>query len=254
MEKYPKSKNNKQCIGPCYKAGTWIVHPITLNYIQNKNDFCPINETFIKNPNTGNEELHYMDVCFNATENKDVNVNVNVNKEIQNNLELDIINPNIVFDPSKFLKLYYNIYSFDNVINWLQDKNYTNIMTKKRIIECGFEVYGEQFNIMNKVITEFYIDIIKKKLINKLHDKLYKYIKIDDHKIMIKENQDNINDFYIEKQNFIISNFINSEEINKFLTKTISQKNANNILSNTDYFINLFAEHLENKIIITIKK
>lgn len=249
MEKYPKSKNNKQCIGPCYKAGTWIVHPITLNYIKNDHDFCPINETIIKNPSTGQEELHYMDYCFDPKQNKDIG-----NKEYQLNLELDIINPNIVFDSGKFLKLYYNLYSFDDIINWLQNKNYLNIMTKKRIIECGFEIYGEQFNLMNNLITEFYIEIIKKKLIGRLYNKLFRFIKIQDNKILLKENNDNANENYIEKQNYIINNFVTIDELNKFLTKIISQKNANNILSNTEYFIDLYAEYLVSKINITIKK
>lgn len=250
MDKYPKSKNNKQCIGPCYKAGTWIVHPITLNYIRNKeNDFCPINETLFKNPITGEEEPHYMDQCFDPKENRDIK-----NKDNQLNLELDIINPNIVFDSAKFLKLYYNLFSFDDVINWVKNKNYVNIMTKKRVIECGFEIYGEQFNIMNNIVTEFYIDIIKQKLIGRLYNKLYKFIKIQDNKILLKENNDNINDNYVEKQNYIINNFVTVDEINKFITKIISQKNANNILSNTEYFIDLYAEYLINKINITIKK
>ena len=38
---YPLSVNDHKCIGPCYFGDTKTIHPLTLDYINEKYNFCP---------------------------------------------------------------------------------------------------------------------------------------------------------------------------------------------------------------------
>ena len=65
--KYPKSMNNIQCIGPCYKAGTVIIHPSTLDEITSNVNFCPIDTTVIHDPTTGERSIEHISACYMPT-------------------------------------------------------------------------------------------------------------------------------------------------------------------------------------------
>src|SRR5437899_3161051 len=88
--RYPKSKNNFQCIGPCYQPGTWIVHPITLEYVCDKDyAFCPVREFEVVNKDTGKVTVKTTDLCLRPTESKDLS-----GKEF----EMNILTPSIDFN------------------------------------------------------------------------------------------------------------------------------------------------------------
>ena len=98
--KYPKSKSGMQCVGPCYKPNTYIMHPITLEYITDKNNiFCPVQEWHDTSPD--GITIHITDVCAGFTYDK--------NKDTADDIETNIIVPYIDFNKTHFLKIYYNI-------------------------------------------------------------------------------------------------------------------------------------------------
>jgi hypothetical protein len=71
IKQYPKSKNNYQCIGPCYPGGTVAIHPTRLNFVsEGPSPFCPIDEIETKDPKTGKIIKKSSDTCFNPVEKK----------------------------------------------------------------------------------------------------------------------------------------------------------------------------------------
>ncbi len=89
-KKFPKSISGKQCVGPCYKKNTKVLHPTYLNVITNENDFCPINR--IEKIIDGKKIIYDTDVCNDAT---------NI-KESENINSYDLLFPYVDFNPELF--------------------------------------------------------------------------------------------------------------------------------------------------------
>ena len=67
INKYPKSKKNFQCIGPCYLPHTQAIHPTYLETITMDKPFCPTTEWI-----HGDKKL-IIDICDNPTNNNNEN-------------------------------------------------------------------------------------------------------------------------------------------------------------------------------------
>lgn len=209
IDSYPRSKNNKPCIGPCYKPNTWIVHPVTLNYVTNKEQpFCPTNR-HIEMDRNGKIIYKMIDECYNATENIDINT-----------AQMNIIYPKIAFDCNQFLRIYYKIYSFEGSIAYIKSKPNMSYYTKLRILECTWKIYGKNINDVDYGIIEIYLDIIKKKWIKYIYKEISKYIFVKNGKIYLfppTDNQDNSNKYKKEKVNYIINKLITHNDIYKII-------------------------------------
>ena len=96
--KYPISKNNRKCVGPCYEPNKFIIHPINLDFVTGNTNkpFCPTN-VYEDVDKDGTTYKSFVDECFKVTDDKDSNV--------------DMLTPNITFDSRSFLNTYYNINS-----------------------------------------------------------------------------------------------------------------------------------------------
>lgn len=240
--KYPSSKMNSQCIGPCYYPGTWIVHPLTLEYIYEKNyPFCPTKEWEYVDENGKRETKTYAE-CYHPTETKDLS-----GKEY----EMNMLVPNISFNDSHFLKIFYNIHTFEDAINWITNNKFMPILTRQRIINCSWSAYGDNlFSIDNRLVN-FYIELAKKLWIEKIYKKINKYVHINDNKVFLGIPDDNNltpkNEIII-RTNFIIDRFINVDEIYKFLTKFLKNYKENREID----IANEFYRYIENKIIATL--
>ena len=247
--KYSKSKNNKQCIGPCYKPKTWIIHPITLDYVTDYDDpFCPTNIWKNKLPNGKTEEL-LTDTCNNPT---------HINDHFKKDMALNMLIPSIDFNPEEFLKIYYNIFSFEDALNWLDKNSHLTINTKIRIIESAFIAYGKTLDIIDFRLINFISDIIKYKWINHIYGKLNKYINIVDKNIVIvkpQNNKLNIDDHLIVRMNYLIDS-LSENEIQKFFEKFIkySIHNINNNELNLNKIKNDLIDYLEQKMLKTLDK
>ena len=216
-KKYPKSKSGQQCIGPCYKPGTWIIHPVTLDYITNEDfPFCPTN--YYPDPDNP-DTLKRLDECFHPIEKPD--------KTDKTDIEMNIILPKFGFNCGHFLKIYYKIYSFEQTLEWLKENKYAPQYTKLRLLECSWQSYGNDVNILTDELVEFYVNMIKKSWIKKIYKHIEKYVKIDGDKIYFSvppksEDKSKIsNEYNVEKINFIIKKIVNKNNIYKFFTKYI---------------------------------
>lgn len=201
-KKYPNSKNNKQCIGPCYEQGTWIVHPITLEYITDKhNPFCPVHEYEHKDPKTGQITKLNIDPCYVPT---------------SSNAKENLVLPQMDLDPDHFLKIYYELYSLDDALEFIKNTKNLSYFTFLRIMECVWKVYIKDISFIDERITEFYILIIKKEWIKNIYSYVKNYIDVKDDKIFINKN--NNKGFKIEKINFFVEKFVTKNNIDIFLS------------------------------------
>ena len=218
MESY-----NFQCIGPCYQAGTTIVHPVTLEYVTDRNNpFCPVRQWELIDRDTGKKTTLTTDICYQPTETKDLS-----GKEF----EINILTPNIDFNDVQFLKIYYNIYSYEDAISFVSEKKYLPVFTKLRIIDCALAAYGKDLNIIDHRTVDFFIEIINKIWMPEIYKNVEKYIHIHNGKISLSRQQDQQEE---EKQisqddakikyNFIKSKFITNDEIFKFLMKYLKHR------------------------------
>lgn len=247
--KYPKSRNNFQCIGPCYQPNTWIVHPLTLEYItDNINPFCPVKQwDYIDE--TGKKIPRVTDVCYHPTESKDLS-----GKEF----EMNILTPNIDFNYEQFLKIFYNIHSFEDAIDWIDSKkNNSSLLTRMRIMDCAWHAYGRNVNIIDHRVVEFYIELAKKKWISDIYKKINKYIHIRDSKIMFGNPNDNDlspNDEIVARTNFLVDRFINNDEMYKFLIRYLKHRKDDwdSIVSHSLHIKDDLIKYIENKINLTI--
>jgi len=245
-KKYPKSKNNMQCLTPCFKANTWILHPITLEYITNTNTaFCPVKEWTYTDPKTKKKNIFDQDECINSL---DISNEINYDNN-------NFIIPNNDMDCKDFLKLYYNIDSIENACIYINNNSNIPFFTKRRIINCSFTEYGKFLNEISDDIIKSYIYISQNYWIENIYNSIYKYIKINtkgeiklykiDNKIK-NTNQKQIKIKYIKNK------FLNYENILKFLkyyVKNYSSVKDNKFLKNQEEKI---IEYLINKINNTV--
>ena len=248
-KKYPKSTNNIQCVGPCYKPKTWIIHPITLDYITDIDEpFCPTNIREIKLPN-GKFDKVYIDTCNIPTHQQDT---------YKKEMELSMLIPNIDFNSNEFLKIYYNIFSFEDALDWLDKNNYLSINTKVRVIEISLIVYGNTLELVDYRLIIFFIDLIKYKWINYIYNTLNKYINIVNENIIIVEPLNNKLDneeHLIVRMNYLID-LMSENEIQKFLEKYIKYSIPN--IKNNELTLNKIKndliDYFEQKILKTLDK
>ena len=244
--KYPISRNNQQCLGPCYYANTKAIHPITLNPITYNEDFCPTAEWETIDKTTGKKEFHFIDKCYKPTDDETSN---------RKDIEINMLTPYIDFNTEHFLKIYYNIYSFEDGINWIEKNKFTPIVTRIRILNSILKSYGNKIDIIDNRVTDFFIEVIKSQYIKKILLSLSKYINISNNIVELGKTDNNIENDNNIKINYIIKTFINSDEIHKFIIKYLRYrkdqwKNINNYIEN---MINDLIEYIINKINLTLK-
>lgn len=242
MNKYPISKNNIQCIGPCYEPGKSIIHPVTMQFITGENinePFCPTDVIQKIDKTTGEKKTISTNECFKVTANND-------DEQIQN----DYLNPNINFDAEIFLKNYYSISSYDELLQYLQKNNHLPTATKLRLIECMWIYNKDIFVIDNLIIDIFHEYFIEN--ISLIYNKLFKYIDADSKKILFKKTDLAKSKFNIERINFLKDKLIKQEEVNKFINRYF-EKNKKDKIKETIFqkneILKNFISYLENKII-----
>lgn len=260
-KKYPKSKHNLRCLGPCYPPNTLVVHPITLEYVTDKkNNFCPVPEWLYTEKETGKSFSLVTDICYKPSINKD-------DKE----LEMNIILPFIDFNCEQFLKIYYSIFTFQDVVNWIErNKQQGQFLTRERVMECAFNVFGKDIEYVDDSIVNFYMDVIKVKWLKDIYDAVGKYINIKNEKISLaritkennkdkekdkEKNNDKENEDDVIKMNFLVEKFVNHEKVAKFLNKFLvnEKKNFSKIDSINNEIKTQFIQYIKNKIKNTIK-
>lgn len=239
---YPIGINGKQCIGPCYKPGTYIVHPITLDYVTSRNvPFCPVPDYEYVDPETGQKSIRRIEQCYVPTESSD---------QSSREIEMNILLPNMDFSCERFLKIYYDIYSFESTLKWLNNNQNVPYNTKNRIMECSWNVFGNKLDYIDDQLIDFYIFTIKKYWIKSIYKKIYDliYVNANTNTVYLNKNNQNAEQFHIEKINFFIENYVNKNNMYQFLQSYIDInrdewvkiKNHQNNLKK--YFIKFFTK------------
>jgi hypothetical protein len=214
--KYPKSKNNFQCLGPCYEKGTFIIHPVTLEYTTDTlHPFCAVNEWEYTNPETGKKEMRINDVCFNPTSKDNISA-----KE----LEMNIILPKMDFSCEHFLKIYYDIFSMETAIEWVDSNKHVPYYSVQRIMDCAWKAYGlkSQEYILDDRIIIYYTNLLKSRWFKEVYEYIASYISVDDGKIFFSEGDSDMEKMREIKENFLIEKLINYATVKKFLLKFIN--------------------------------
>lgn len=249
IKKYQKSKNNLQCLGPCYKPGVNAIHPTHLEIISNKLEpFCPVKEWTFTDKKTGETVNKLTDTCFNPIE--DTNIS-------DDELQFNILTPYIDFTFEQFLKIYYNIFSFEDSIDWIDKNKFSPFDTKKRIMNASLYTFGENIDLFDNRFVDFFVEYIKKDTLNTIYKEVASFIGIKNDNIMfVKTENNNLNimDNHIERINFLIKVFFDKEEITKFLMKYLKnrKKNWNEI---GDHLIKMSEDitiYIKNKINLSI--
>jgi hypothetical protein len=241
-KKYPVSKNGHQCLGPCYYPNTDFVHPLYLTHINTRDKpHCP---TVAYTTQDSNEKFVY-DICLVPTHNK-------YSKE---DLSLLTLSPHIEFNEDYFLKIYYNIYSLEDTINWINNNNFTPKTTRNRVFNLALKVYGKNIEIIDHRIVD-YLKIFFVDNIDNIYKINKKYIGLENNSVkLVKSNKNKNQNVKVDiKKKYIINMFIKSDEIYKFITRYVkNRKNEwNNIDDHLLRLIDDFSKYIENKILLTL--
>jgi hypothetical protein len=245
--KYKKSKNNRDCLGPCYKPEKWIIHPVSLSYITNKaKPFCPVMPYEYYNPITDKSAIMTIDECYRADDEQDINVKL---------IELNMLMPKIDFDCSQFLKIYYNIYSFENGINYIINNMNSPYYTKIRILECAWKIYGNNKAVITDNLITIYLSIIKKRWIKLIYNSLSKYIKVESNKIFFtKKATSKDNKYKVQKINYLFDKLINKNNLYNILEEYIEDHKDKwaRVLNHNLNILEYMIDYFENKILNSI--
>jgi hypothetical protein len=213
-EKYPLSKNGRQCISICHNANTSIIHPLSMAKVTAPVSYCaimPILDKFGRQ-----QQIDECNVDDNKTES---NIDSSNTEHKWTNILFNIINPTIDFNHADFLIKYYGIETLEYALSWhLEHYEYPK-NNVKRIVNCAWKAFG--INILHDpdsygltdTIVDYYSNFIKYEWIP---DFIYRLDK--DYKIIIKN--DNISIVKYENYNNNIDH--NYDEIKKHLIETMS--------------------------------
>lgn len=243
-KKYPKSRTNKQCIGPCYPAKTRVIHPITVRYVTHFDEpFCPTH----RQVDDKTQEETWLDTCYNVTETEqDL-------KEVKKNA----LSPSLAFNCEHFLRLYYKIDSMEDCLEWIDNHPSVSYYTKNRLINCAWGAYGEHLGEAITPIITFYLTMAKKRWMPYILQQLNRYLKIEGESIKFgKQKKPTEPDYLrIEKINFIVDRLINFHTLQQFLNKYIAENKGkwNETDEHTRIIKKRYSKFLEGVIHETIK-
>lgn len=240
--KFPKSQSGLQCLSPCYPADLSTIHPLTLRYYKSNFPYCHVTYKVGDNPN----EIDDIDRCYNP-----------ISIDDYSKLSVDVLIPLIDFNCKHFLLVFNDIKTLNDGMEYLEKKKYTSVNTRARVINCIFKIHGESIEVVDQRLVDFIIEIIKKKWIVQLYDRVNQYIFVDEKEIKFvdsKNNDLNYNDYKVERINYIITKFVNYDEIYKFINKFISYRKEiwDSIENYIEYIKNDFINYVENKIIASL--
>jgi len=248
-KKFSIGLNRQQCIGPCYPAGSKILHPITLEikYVKDR-PFCPTMEWF--NP-VDNEEK-WTDICLMTDKPEMLDYG---------KANLNYVLPTLGINCEIFLKSYYGIYSFEGTIDAITN-NKMPFHTQLRLLNCAWKTFGSNIDIINDQLIELYTNFIKKEWIKEIYPYVAKYIYTDGKNIYLKENyisdesENNNTKNQNEKMNYFNKKFNNQQIIYKVISLYIKENKSNwdDIIDHNQNIKNYYIEYVVGKIIATINE
>lgn len=232
---YPTSVNNEQCISKCIDKNIQLTHPITLETVTNiYHPFCAIV------PQWNNGILNVIDKC---------NISDNVkNEQIIQDDKINILYPIINFNPQDFLSMYYGINDANDFYILLKNTNLP-IFTKIRLFDCFINIFGEKIALIDNILSDTLIEIIKKFWIKKMYRRLCNYINITNgecHFINPDNNQLKKTEYIHNRTKYIMKILITQKNIFKICNNFFSNIKKNIIYDNTDSYTYFYTDNLFN--------
>jgi len=245
MKKNPTSTNGYQCIGPCYKAGTYVIHPYNMEMrIDKQYNMCPIE------PFKEHDYNKYFDQCDVPTHDADVKL-----------FEMNIVTPRINFSTTQFLKIYYGIYTYVDALAAINDTS-KPLLSRLRILECLFKSFYNEIDYVDDDLINFIILVINELWIESIYHYVRKYITIDDDQVHFSKYSTNTmhsKDIYVSYKDmtkkYIINKFINKNVINNIIIQFLkdNRKNWDYIDSHNNLLMKTIGEYIETKILEIIE-
>jgi hypothetical protein len=247
IKKYPKSRNNYQCLTECLDANVQTLHPLYLTMVSGNVPFCAVKGYKKYNSVTEEYEVDNIDYC--DTKNGD---NYVQKKEENNN----IMTPFIEFNYEQFLIINYDISNLEDGLDWCEKKNYVSLNTKIRIINCLINAFGNEIDIVEKRLCILFIEILKKKYMSDIYKKSYQYIEYKNEYVTFTNTNLDITEYSTERTNFLMETFLNENEIYKFMCQYFKnyKKNWNDIEDHFKNIINEFINYCVAKIKFTLEQ
>lgn len=138
-----KSKNGRKCLTKCNNKGNNFIHPVLLNnQINYLEDVCAIYPIYIKNNG---------DIVSKETEA--CNIEDNYITKIPDENEMLLLQ--FHFNPVDFLNTIYDIYNFEDMIEFVENNKRMPEKTLIRIHNCGLKAFGKN-GIKSVKVYEFY--------------------------------------------------------------------------------------------------
>jgi hypothetical protein len=260
MIKYPKSINGQQCIGPCVDKDTLMIHPLSSWYTKGlPTNYCPIatiqpsqfDERNIALFGYDKNNLSY-DQIYNLKNFAPCNHSTNIS-----DMEDRYTEPTLALNSLTFLRLFYQINSFDDTIQWLEDNKHAQPNTKKRLLNSSWKAFGNNKNNITDRVILYYHNMIKSKWINTYYKSLYKYLSIHNNTIIVSMDNTDYNNEITLKMNFIMKNYITNNIIRSILQnimKIIDDTNHSDINIHFDnYICGSILKKIEHDIKLKIK-
>ena len=241
-KKYPVSKKGHQCLGPCYYPGTGFTHPLFLTYMKsNDKPQCPTGAY----STPGHHDKLISDVCLIPTHNENS----------KDDLSLLTLSPFVEFNEDHFLKIYYEIYSLEDSINWINDNNNYPLATQNRVFNMALKVHGRGVEIVDHRVVD-YLKVFLITNIKYIYKVNLKYIGVVNNEVKLmdpsKHKSETTNS--TARVNYIIEMFLNNDVIYKFITKYLKTRKTewNDIDDHLLRIVEDMAEYIESKIRLTL--
>lgn len=246
--KYPKSVSGEQCIGPCYEGNRIITHPITLDVLTDPKNFCPTNPFLKIDPVTNQRNILNYDRCYIPTQQ-------NNSGTIDLDAQRQLMAPVFKFDSNYFLKVYYNIASFEDTVEWIDKNRNTPYRTTERVFNQTMLLHGDSFSIVDHRLVK-YIDYVMNYNMPLIIRDTIGYISVENGDVVLtspsnktsydKEDADIIADY-------IRAKFMGDSNISKFLSKFL-RYNFKDLKSPefTNLLVQRMIEYIQARIMATI--
>lgn len=243
---FPISKNKIQCISKCVEKNTVIQHPITQQSVTNTfAPFCAVT------PFEKNNKTVIIDECDLSTDQITSEITETPDQFTQKEDILETLYPLFVFNIEEFLKTYYNINDLSDFYDWFKNNKSSAVFTKIRILDCGFQIFGSKISIIEDILTQSIIEIIRSFWIKKLYGKLCKYLDVKDDKvIVVKSSKLSKTEQIPLRSKFIITDIITQANIFEITNKYINILKERVNVGTDDYLVFL-TNALIKKIVVS---
>lgn len=139
-----------ECLTKCYKKNENMFHPRTLQFnISHVDGQCGI-ESRKEDDMVQISKGHITKEYGTCAVNNDLSYVVPIDKTIM---------LSYYFDPIFFIKILYNLQSFDAVIKWTNENINLPFNTIKRVHNCAWHIYGSHKDNITDIVLKYYYEL-----------------------------------------------------------------------------------------------